>query len=231
MGCGFGLLARELAVVTGAGGSVVGIEREAAQIAEGERLARDAGLTAAADIRPGDAYDFPLREDEWGSFDIVHARFLLEHLERPQEVVSAMVRAARPGGRVVLEDDDHEALIVYPSVPAFEDAWRAYARAYEATGRDPRIGRKLPAMLVAAGVTPRRCDWPFFGACAGSENFDAIVTNCRAILAGARATIVSAGGISDADLDAGLAAYDSWRARKDASYWYCTFWAEGVRGA
>jgi len=231
VGCGFGLLARELAALAGATGDVVGIEREAAQIAEGERLAREAGLSAPADIRRGDAYDFPLRDDEWGSFDIVHARFLLEHLERPQQVVSAMLRAVRPGGRVVLEDDDHEALIVYPPVPEFERVWRAYARAYEATGRDPRIGRKLPSLLAAGGATLRRCDWPFFGACAGSETFDAIITNCRAILSGARATIVSAGGISDADFDAGLAAYDRWRARNDASYWYCTFWVEGVRGA
>jgi hypothetical protein len=132
---------------------------------------------------------------------------------------------------VILEDDDHEALIVYPSVPEFEAVWRAYARAYVSAGRDPRIGRKLVALLSAAGAAPSRCDWPFFGACAGSAMYDVIISNCRAILTGARAAIVDTGGITEAEFDAGIAAYDAWRERPDAAYWYCTFWAEGVRPA
>jgi len=229
VGCGFGLFAREIAAQAGPSGHVLGIEREGAQIEEGKRLAgTDRTRT---EIRHGDAYDLPLRADEWGSFDIAHARFLLEHLERPAEVVASMVRAVKPGGRVILEDDDHEALIVYPPVPDFDSLWRAYARAYEALGRDPRIGRKLVALLAGAGAAPSRCDWPFFGSCAGAETFDAIVTNCRAILTGARETIVATGGISAAEFEAGLRAYDAWRTGSDASYWYCTFWAEGVRRA
>jgi len=229
VGCGFGLFAHEIAARVGLTGRVVGIEREAAQIDAGKLLADSATLSVRAEIRQGDAYAFPLRDEEWGSFDIAHARFLLEHLERPAEVVAAMVRAVKPGGRVILEDDDHDALIVYPAVPAFDAVWRAYARAYEAGGRDPRIGRKLVALLAGAGAKPVRCDWPFFGSCAGADTFDAIITNCRSILTGARQSIVNSGGISEAEFDAGLVAYDSWRERPDASYWYCTFWAEGRR--
>jgi hypothetical protein len=118
-------------------------------------------------------------------------------------------------------------LILHPAVPEFEALWRAYARAYEAAGRDPRIGRKLVALLAEAGARPMKCDWPFFGACAGAETFDTIIANCRSILTGARDSILSGGGISGADFDAGLRAYDAWQIRPDASYWYCTFWAEG----
>jgi SAM-dependent methyltransferase len=229
VGCGFGLFAHEVAGVVGPSGCVVGIERESAQIEEGRRLASQAGFAARADIRRGDAYDFPLKDAEWGSFDIVHARFLLEHLARPAEVVASMVRAARPGGRVVLEDDDHDALILEPAVPGFEKVWRAYIRSYEAAGRDPRIGRKLTALLGAAGAPAVRCDWPFFGACAGSPAWQVITWNCRAILSGARATIVSPERIGGEEFDSGLAEFDAWRERPDASFWYCTFWAEGVR--
>ena len=231
VGCGLGLLAGEMADAVGAGGRVVGIERDPAQIAEGHRLARAADARHGVDVRQGDAYDFPLRADEWGTFDLAHARFLLEHLSRPQEAVDAMVRAVRPGGRVILEDDDHEALVLFPSVPEFERVWGAYARAYEAQGRDPRVGRKLVALLARAGATPTRCDWPFFGACAGSATYGLIVTNCRGILTGARETIIASGGVSATEFDAGIRAYDSWCARPDASYWYCTFWAEGTRRA
>jgi len=229
VGCGFGLFAHEIAARVGADGKVVGIERAASQIDQGRHLAAGLAFSERAEIRTGDAYTLPLREEEWGTFDIAHARFLLEHLERPAQVVAAMVRAVKPGGRIILEDDDHEALIVYPEVPEFEAVWSAYARAYETGGRDPRIGRKLVALLAGAGAQPVRCDWPFFGSCAGSETFDAIITNCRGILTGARDTIVSGGGISSRDFDAGLRAYDAWRTRPDASYWYCTFWAEGIR--
>ncbi|HET6349494.1 MAG TPA: methyltransferase domain-containing protein, partial [Candidatus Krumholzibacteria bacterium] len=98
VGCGFGLFARELAAATGT--AVVGVERDAAQIAEGERLAASAGDLTPVDIRQGDAYDLPLQAGEWGTFDVAHARFVLEHLQRPGEVVAAMVRAVRPGGRI-----------------------------------------------------------------------------------------------------------------------------------
>ena len=77
VGCGFGLFANEIAERVGTAGAVVGIEREAAQIEEGKRLAVVHGLADRADIRHGDAYAFPLRDDEWGSFDIAHARFVL----------------------------------------------------------------------------------------------------------------------------------------------------------
>ena len=36
--------------------------------------------------------------DEWGTFDLVHARFLLEHVSDPLAVVRSMARAVRPGG-------------------------------------------------------------------------------------------------------------------------------------
>lgn len=229
VGCGFGIFAHEIAARVGSKGKVVGIERAASQIDEGKRLAAKLTFEARAEVRMGDAYAFPLRDDEWGTFDIVHARFLLEHLERPADVVVAMARAAKPGGRIILEDDDHEALILYPPVHEFEALWRGYARAYDATGRDPRIGRKLVSLLAAAGAHPARCDWPFFGACAGSETFETIITNCRAILTGARETILAHGAVSSDEFDAGIRAYDRWSARPDASYWYCTFWAQGRR--
>jgi ubiquinone/menaquinone biosynthesis C-methylase UbiE len=229
VGCGLGQLTRAMARAAGPGGRVVGIERSAEQIAGGERQAAAAGDAGRVDVRAGDAHALPLRAEEWGTFDVAHARFLLEHVPDPQRVVDAMVRALRPGGRVVLEDDDHDVLRFHPPLPEFEAVWRAYMKSYEAAGRDPCVGRKLAALIAAAGATPVAADWPFFGACRGSPDFQAIVDNCRSIATGARAAIVSVGTISDAEFDAALRAYDGWCTRPGASYWYCTFWAEGVR--
>jgi ubiquinone/menaquinone biosynthesis C-methylase UbiE len=226
VGCGIGQLSRLMARAAGTSGCVVGEDRSPEQIAEGRRQA--GADVDAIEIREGDAMALPLQATEWGTFDVVHTRFLLEHLAEPQAVVNAMVRAARPGGRIILEDDDHELLRLYPAVPAFEALWRAYLASYQSSGRDPLIGRRLPDMLAQAGAEPSRCDWPFFGACHGSEHWDLIVSNCRAILVGARAAI-QAQGVSSNAFDTGLSDYDAWRETRGAAFWYCTFWAEGIR--
>ena len=223
MGCGLGQLSRAM-VQAGASG-VVGIERSSDQIAAGTR---HGGMLNGLDIREGDVLDPPLSGSEWGTFDVVHARFILEHLADPLAALKVMVRAARPGGRIVLEDDDHELLRLSPPVAEFERLWQAYMRSYEALGCDPCIGRRLPQLLSLAGAGPVRCDWPFFGACHGSGDWDTIVANCRAILTGARCAI-EAEGISPEDFDGGLRAYDAWREQPGAAFWYCTFWAEGMK--
>ncbi len=229
VGCGMGQLSRAIARAAGTNGRVVGIERRRAQIEEGRRQASAVGEAGLVDVREGDAADPPLRDDEWGTFDVAHARFILEHVADPARVVRAMVKAVRPGGRIVLEDDDHDVLRFHPAIPEFETAWRAYMRAYEAVGNDPLIGRKLPALLVEAGATPSASDWLFFGACAGSPNFSVLVSNCRGVMSGARASVLEHGGLSADAFDQALAAYDHWSRTPGAAIWYCTFWAEGVK--
>ena len=114
VGCGLGQFTRMVARKVGERGSVVGVERDPRQRAEAMRQATHDGEEHLLEIREGSALELPLADDEWGSFDVVHARFLLEHVSDPLAVVKLMVRAARPGGRIVVEDDDHELLRLWP---------------------------------------------------------------------------------------------------------------------
>lgn len=57
---------------------------------------RETGLHAA--LHQGDAQDMPFRD---GTFDIVMAAHILEHLPDPRTALAEMVRVARPGGLVV----------------------------------------------------------------------------------------------------------------------------------
>ena len=77
-GAGLGQLSRELARRVGPEGRVVAVERDREQLEEARRLAREAGEEDLVDFRLGEATHPPLADDEWGSFDVAHTRFLLE---------------------------------------------------------------------------------------------------------------------------------------------------------
>lgn len=231
LGCGLAGLTRAMARAAGPGARVVGVERSAEQLAEARRQAAAAGEADRVELRAGDALAPPLEEAEWGSFDLVHTRFLLEHLKNPLEVVRVMVRAARPGGRLVLQDDDHALLTLFPEPAGFTTIWQAYMRSYDRVGNDPWIGRRLVALLHEAGARPVRATLINFGAAAGDPLFDTWCENLVRIFAGARELVLREALCDAATWDAAVAALREWRQRPDAAAWYGVCWAEGVRPA
>jgi len=229
VGSGLGQLARMMARVAGGGGFVIGIERDSEQIQEAARQAQNAGGGKLVEFRAGDAAHLPLQDDEWGTFDIAHARFLLEHTPNPLAVVRAMVNAVKIGGRVVLEDDDHDVMRLWPEIPVADRLWRTYADTYRRIGNDPFVGRRLVALLHEAGASPRQNRWLPFSSCAGHQLFKTFVDNFAGVISSARQTIIDSSSWSDQEFDDALAAIEEWGRRPDAALWYGTFWAEGIR--
>jgi len=229
VGSGLGQFARVMAREAGRGSRVVGVERSGEQFAEAIRLASAEGEGDLVDFRLGDALTPPLRQEEWGAFDVAHARFLLEHVSDPLAVVRAMVRAVRPGGRVVLEDDDHDVLRLWPEPPGFAPLWRAYSRTFDRLGNDPFVGRRLVSLLHDAGADPARNTWIFFGSCAGSPHFAVFVENLIRLVEGARESMIPAGLLDRSLFDAGIAGVKAWSCLPDAALWFAICWAEGIR--
>ena len=230
VGSGLGQFSRMLARTAGTrGGRVIGVETDPDQLAEARRQAREDGEEGLVEFRQGDAVDLPLAEDEWGTFDIAHARFVLEHVTNPLAVVRSMLRAVRPGGRIVLEDDDHEILRLVPEPPDVLDLWRAYYLTYERQGKDPFVGRNLISLLHRAGARPQGNTCLFFGGTFGSANFDAMIDNFISIIHGARQAMVALGCAGEKQIEDGLAAFDKWRHEPAAAMWYTTAWAAGIR--
>jgi len=227
MGAGTGVFARRMARAAGRSGRVVGIERSPAQLAAAEELGRLAPGDVPVELRLGDVLDPPLEPREWGSFDVVHARFLLEHLDDPVAAVRVMARAAKPGGRLVLEDDDHDVMRLWPEPTGFDAVWSAYQESYRSMGRDPLIGRKLPGILHEAGVRPSRASWIWFGACAGDPRLPVAVDNLCGVIAGAQDAILATGRVDAAEVEALLADLRAWGGRPDASFGYAFPWVEG----
>jgi SAM-dependent methyltransferase len=227
VGAGLGQLSRAMA--RAAGRAVVGIERSEEQLARARSLAAEAGEEGLVELRRGDALSFPLEPAEWGSFDLAHARFILEHVPAPERVVEQMVRAVRPGGRVVLCDDDHSLFRLFPEPPGFRAVFGAFVRSYDRNGNDPFVGRRLVALLSGAGARPRRFTWVSIACCAGEESFAGLVENVAGNLRGARDAIVATGAVGAGEVDAALAALAEFARRPDATIGYAFSWAEGLR--
>jgi SAM-dependent methyltransferase len=166
-GSGLGQFTRAMARAVPRG-RVVGIERSDEQRAKAVRLAQEEGDNVSVEYRAGDVLNLDLG-DEWESFDVAHARFVLEHVPDPLRVVRAMVRAVKPGGRIIVADDDHGVLRLWPEPPGVVELWNAYIRTYDRIGNDPFVGRRLVQLLHQAGARPVRNSWIWFGGCAGME--------------------------------------------------------------
>jgi len=229
VGCGLAQFTRAMARAAGPGACVIGIERDYDQLEQARRLRAAEGEKESIELRQGDALALPLGDHEWGTFDVAHTRFLLEHVPEPLAVVRQMVAAVRPGGRIVLADDDHDVLRLWPEPPGLMALWQAYIRSYDRLGNDPYVGRRLVSLLHAAGAKPVRNTWIFFGSCAGSPVFPTIVENLEKILVGARPLIVATAHLDEALFDRTILALREWGTLPGAAFWFATCWAEGRR--
>jgi SAM-dependent methyltransferase len=169
----------------------------------------------------------PLSREERGTFDLAHARFLLEHVADPLAVVREMVSAVRPGGRIVLVDDDHELLKLWPECESGSRVWRIYWESYVERGFDPLVGRSLPGLIREAGARPTRVTTIFYGACRGMPLFDAIVDNLIGVLNSARESLDRSGRLPPEAMDAAVGDLNAWRAQDAATLWYSIPLAEG----
>jgi len=116
-------------------------------VASGRRFAEEHGL--AVEFIEADAIASGLPDH---SFDLVHARTLLLNVPNPQEILAEMVRIAKPGSVVAVQEPDASTWNCDPPHPAFDILRSAILDAYRRTGKDFNIGRRIARMLRDAGV-------------------------------------------------------------------------------
>lgn len=228
LGSGLGQFSRLMARTVGGEGRVIGIERDQDQIAQANRLAERSAEAGLVEFRNGDALNPPLSEPEWRTFDVAHARFLLEHISEPATVIAQMVRSVRPGGRVIVIDDDHDDFRPWPEPSGFSALWQAYVRSYERLGNDPYVGRRLVALLHDGGLTSIRNSCVFFGGCAGNERFQAVADNLIAALEGAEEPMLAGEFLDETAFRTGIDGLQRWKTNPSAALWYSACCAEGI---
>ncbi|MFF8810803.1 class I SAM-dependent methyltransferase [Streptomyces pactum] len=148
IGCGPGTITADLAELV-APGQVTAVDAAAPVLARARAVAEERGLSgirfAVADVHRLGMPD--------GTFDVVHAHQVLQHLADPVGALREMRRVCRPGGVVAARDSDYSAMTWYPLVPGL-DEWRAlYLRVARAGGGEPDAGRRLLSWARRAGFT------------------------------------------------------------------------------
>jgi SAM-dependent methyltransferase len=156
-GCGPGTITVDIGRRV-APGRVLGIDSSASII---EQARRDAGGAANVEFRVDDLYALGVED---GTFDVVHAHQVLQHVPDPVGALRQMKRACKPGGLVAARDSDYGAFRWYPDEPAL-DRWLALYRAIaRRNGGEPDAGKFLLAWAHAAGfedVRPGASVWCF----------------------------------------------------------------------
>jgi ubiquinone/menaquinone biosynthesis C-methylase UbiE len=98
-----------------------------------------------------------LKDDlEEGLYDLVHSRKLLHHFSEPEKAVKRMAAAVRPGGWLLLEEDDHGSVlsvdVTNPSATSFRTIYGAVVDYYRKKGIvDFYFGRRVRGLVEQLG--------------------------------------------------------------------------------
>jgi SAM-dependent methyltransferase len=146
IGTGPGTITADLAERLSAG-SVTGLDNAPTAAAETRRLATERGLRNLT-VTEGDVYALPYAD---GTFDVVHAHQLLQHLADPVAALREMARVCALDGVVAVRDADYAAMTWYPDRPELHRWLRLYQQVARHNGGEPDAGRRVVGWARAAG--------------------------------------------------------------------------------
>ena len=157
VGCGPGTISVDVAARV-APGRVFAFDRAAEPLDSARALAAAAGLDTIT-FGTGDVYAIDAAD---GTFDVVHAHQVLQHLGDPVAALREMLRVCRPDGVVGARDADYAAMTWYPPDPRLDRWQQIYRAVARGNGAEPDAARHLLAWARAAGartVVPSASVW------------------------------------------------------------------------
>jgi 2-polyprenyl-3-methyl-5-hydroxy-6-metoxy-1,4-benzoquinol methylase len=146
LGCGGGNVTIEIARLI-APALATGIDMDEVKLALAREAATARGI-ANVQFRAMNLHDW----HEPAAYDVVYARFVLQHLSQPVQILRQMWEAVRPDGVVIVEDADFDGWASYPPSPGLDFFTRTYAEVIRRSGGDHSMARKLYAYFMEAGI-------------------------------------------------------------------------------
>jgi len=153
LACGPGFISRLIAAELGRGGEVHGIDLNDRLLEVAGAVAEDwnaNGTEARAGLSfsKGDMYDLAQPD---GHYDLVYARFIFQHLDRPLDAMAEIIRVLKPGARVLIADADDAIFSILPEPPGLMRMMEIAGAAQSERGGDRQVGRKLAHYLKKSG--------------------------------------------------------------------------------
>jgi ubiquinone/menaquinone biosynthesis C-methylase UbiE len=145
VGCGPGNITADLADCV-ASGRAVGLDLSAEVVAAAAADHQRENLSFAV----GDVYALDHPD---GSFDIVYAHQVLQHLSDPVAALREMRRVAKPGGIVAARDSDYAAFVWSPADPRLSRWMELYHELTRRNRAEADAGRYLHVWARQAGFT------------------------------------------------------------------------------
>jgi SAM-dependent methyltransferase len=147
VGCGTGVIVRDVAGMVGPRGRVVGVDVSRAAIEGARHWCRAHPASKRIAFRVADGVRLPFRASR---FDVTLAVTVMLHVADPLAVVNEMARVTRPGGVVALQDQDFGAVVLEHPDRALTA--RILDGVVSHLYSEPHSGRRLPGLLRAAGL-------------------------------------------------------------------------------
>jgi SAM-dependent methyltransferase len=146
VGCGPGTITADLAALLPQG-HVIGLEYAPEVLKQARETADKNGVTNV-EFAVGDVHALKYAD---GTFDIVHAHQVLQHVGDPVQALREMKRVTKSGGIVAVRDSDFGGFIWYPEVPGMDEYFDLYRLVARSNGGEPCAGRRLHAWAREAG--------------------------------------------------------------------------------
>jgi SAM-dependent methyltransferase len=147
VGCGPGTITADLAALVSPGRVTALEQTDAALDLARAEIARR-GLDNV-DFLVGDVHALDVPD---GTYDVVHAHQVLQHLPDPVQALREMARVCRVGGTVAARDSDYGGFVWAPAVPELDEWLGLYRVLARESGGEPDAGRRLLGWARAAGL-------------------------------------------------------------------------------
>lgn len=223
IGCGTGAITCGIAKAVGPKGRVVGVDMNPRLIAQAREANADVpGLS----FEVGDIHHLPFAD----AFDLVTASRVLQWLGDPGTALQGMIRAARPGGRILVLDYNHEKALWEPDLPAsMRQFYAVFLRWRAEAGMDNAIADRLANLFTDSGLRDVSVSSQHEVARRGDRDFPTRLAIWAEVAASRGPQMVADGYLTEGQRKAAEVDYRRWMEEEALSQSLYLLAVEGVR--